>query len=374
MKRNLCLAIAAAAALSCAAGEARAQFGGGFYPGGFGGFGWGGWGGGESVYGANMRGLGAFAAGAGMYNQQTAVANSINAQTVTQWNEYLYQSQKEANRRHFENLARQQERTRTTGNAVRDRVRNNPTQRDILQGDTLNALLDEIVAPDAYDSTMKIARMPVKGSAVREVPFIYASAPIAFSIESLTEEGDWPPLLREARFEADRQAYRKAIADAIAKVGGNGQLTQADVDAAIAPLKSIRDKLLADPPKDPIVISQVRTYMQTLAAMTRMLGRPDFERVLAELERIEETTVGDMISFMHTFNLRFGPARTERQREIYLQRVFPILSQLANQQAQTRVAAKDAGGMDQPPMGVFNAMPEPTIYEGKHVPPAPQPK
>src|SRR4051812_29494536 len=85
-------AAVSAVALVCLGGEARAQYG---YPVGYGGYGWGGWGGGggQTVQGNVARGLGAYAAGAGAYNEQTAVARSINADTVTKFNEYMWESQ-----------------------------------------------------------------------------------------------------------------------------------------------------------------------------------------------------------------------------------------------------------------------------------------
>ena len=46
---------------------AHAQYG---YPYGYGNYGWGGWGGGGTVQGSIARGMGAYAAGAGYYNQQ----------------------------------------------------------------------------------------------------------------------------------------------------------------------------------------------------------------------------------------------------------------------------------------------------------------
>ena len=47
-----------------------------------------------------MRGAGVAAAGAGAYNQQTAVARSINANTAMQVNQYMYEVNKN-NAKHF---------------------------------------------------------------------------------------------------------------------------------------------------------------------------------------------------------------------------------------------------------------------------------
>src|SRR5438270_2235574 len=85
-------------------GPAEAQWGYGW--GAWGGYG--GYGGGATVQGDTARGLGALAVGAGRYNQQTAVARSINADTAMRWNQYVYQSQLEANRNYQARMARKQ--------------------------------------------------------------------------------------------------------------------------------------------------------------------------------------------------------------------------------------------------------------------------
>ena len=104
-KRKMRIALAMAIALwATASPAARAQWG--YYPRGYGGCGWGGWGGGaETPQGSMARGMGAYAAGAGYYNQQTAVARSINTDTAMRYNQYMYESNLEANRLHQAKLA-----------------------------------------------------------------------------------------------------------------------------------------------------------------------------------------------------------------------------------------------------------------------------
>src|SRR5262249_3829406 len=83
VRRGVLWAVMLTSALVVQGGGASAQYG---YPVGYGAYGWGGWGGGgETVQGSIARGLGVFAAGAGQYNQQTAIANSINTDTVMRW-------------------------------------------------------------------------------------------------------------------------------------------------------------------------------------------------------------------------------------------------------------------------------------------------
>src|SRR5262249_15551617 len=70
--------------LSMSGGEARAQYWG------YGGWGWGGWGA-QSPQSAALQGAGYYAMGAGVYNLDTAMANSINADTAIKWNDYVAQ-------------------------------------------------------------------------------------------------------------------------------------------------------------------------------------------------------------------------------------------------------------------------------------------
>ena len=48
-----------------------------------------------------------------------------------------------------------------------------------------------------------------------------------------------------------------------------------------------------------------------------MLNDPSMKKFLAGLEEGKERTVGDLITFMNAYNLRFGPATSDRQIEIY---------------------------------------------------------
>jgi hypothetical protein len=57
-----------------------------------------------------------------------------------------------------------------------------------------------------------------------------------------------------------------------------------------------------------------------------MLERPNVEGVLAELEKVQTTTIGNVVAFMHSYNLRFDPATTPKQRSVY-QELYPMLAE-----------------------------------------------
>ena len=63
--------------------------------------------------------------------------------------------------------------------------------------------------------------------------------------------------------------------------------------------------------------------------LTKMLYSPNMEKIIAELEDYPGTTLGDLLAFMQAFNLRFAPANSFRQRQIYL-KLYPMLADMAN--------------------------------------------
>jgi hypothetical protein len=69
---------------------------------------------------------------------------------------------------------------------------------------------------------------------------------------------------------------------------------------------------------------QAMNYLKGLAGLSKMLERANVETVLAELERIENTTVGNLVAFMHSYNLRFAAATTPKQIAVY-HSLYPIM-------------------------------------------------
>jgi hypothetical protein len=64
-----------------------------------------------------------------------------------------------------------------------------------------------------------------------------------------------------------------------------------------------------------------------MSALIRMVEMPDIKAVLDELRNMKSTSIGNLLAFMHTFNLRFGPAETPKQRMIY-EKLYPEVDQL----------------------------------------------
>jgi hypothetical protein len=306
---------------------ARAQWG---YPVGFGMCGWGGWGV-DTPEGSLARGMGAYAAGAGFYNKSTAIADSINADTIMRFNEYIYESNKEANRQYQARKAGQSARTNAELDKIQARLRDNPEQRDFFAGDALNVAVDEIDDPRVYGRALQGAKVKIGGDTIRDIPFRYAPGAITVSIQRLTKEPPPKGLLAQ-EFDADRAAL-KAAGQEIRKDLDTGDRPRSEniakARAVINAAEARAEKLL---PRNTRDRNDVDRYLKALHGLIGMLETPALEVILSGVDKRPEATLGELLKFMDAFNLRFGQATTPRQRTIYKE-LYPKLVALRDEVA-----------------------------------------
>lgn len=333
------------AALLAAGGEARAQFGYGRYPGGYGGYGWGGWGG---TYQGNVaRGLGYYATGLGTLRVDNAEASAINTNTLENYENFMYRSQLQANRHERARMHEKMVRDASAGAALANRAANQPTDGDITSGNALNAALDQITDPRVHSSALRLATTKIPGRVIREIPFVNASEAVTISLDQLTAEDGWPAALHDSKFEAERKAYSDAVHRAL-KEDRDGDISPQTIGQMRTALSRLKAKLEAVPPADRARFGESETYLKSLYGMTRMLEKPDYEKIVAELDSIKETTLGSLLGFMHTFNLRFGRSTTPGQRAAYEQ-LYPLLAEHRDRVLKEAGIAPKGGDKDTPP-------------------------
>jgi hypothetical protein len=309
--------------LAAAPGNVRAQYG---YPSGYGGYGWGGWG---STPGSAMaRGLGYFNMGRGAYNYDTAVARSINADTVQRWNQYVYQSYQATRRQYNASLRAYRARIEKARGEIHDRIRNHPETLDITDGDALNVLLDELLNPALAGSSLRMIGTPVRPDLIQEIPFEVASEGMTLCLDQMTMNEQWPLALRVDDFRPERELLKKVVATALEE-DKEGNLEPKTIEAVHAAIDQFRlkfEKLV--PQSNPDYLS-ARNTLKAMAGITKMLYSPKMEQIIAELEDYQGTTLGELLSFMQAFNLRFAPANSFRQKRVYM-KLYPLLAEQAN--------------------------------------------
>jgi hypothetical protein len=317
MNRNVVLAVVVIVAAAWPE-SARAQYG---YPRGYGGYGWGGWG--STPQGSTARGLGYFSMGRGVYNEDTAVARSINADTVMRWNQYLYLSNREAASRYGARVKAEHLRIDRERLKIQDQLRNHPTDRDITDSDALNVLADELESPSAAGASLSAIKTPLAPQLIPEIPFKVASEGMTICLDQMTADDGWPLALRAEAFTPQRDGLKKAVQAALEE-DKNGDLEPKTIEAVQAAIDGFRAKFQElVPPTSPDYIP-AHDRIKAMAGLTKMLYSPRVEEILAELEKYQGTTLGELLSFMRAFNLRFAAANSFRQRRIYL-KLYPVL-------------------------------------------------
>jgi hypothetical protein len=303
---------------------ARAQY---YYPYGYG-YGGGGFGGWDStVPGSILRGLGAYAEGAGVYNYDTAVAGSIDVDSYIRLNNYLYLSELEGQRRYAAYHAARLNLDKEHYQAYQSRLRDNPTKDDIDSGAALNVVLNQLTDPKvvAGSSSLRLLDAKVPAASIRVIPFRDETDAITISLDNLTETKNWPAVLRSEAFTPEREAYQKAVDDALAEDKDGGTLkpeTVARVREAVSQLYAKVDQTIPKTQQPDHL--QAVNYLKGLAGLSKMLERSNVDTILAELEKLENTTVGNLVAFMHTYNLRFDVAKTPKQIAVY-RNLYPTL-------------------------------------------------
>jgi len=300
--------------LSVSGGTARAQYG----------WGWGGWGGwGETPQGSIARGLGALYSGAGQFNEQTAIARSINVDTWQRWNQYLYLSNEEATRKYLAKKNYDIQKNKDSYNSIVKRLQDSPTAKDVDDGDALNAALDQLSDPRIQGSSLRIASTPIDSKLISEIPFRYASEAVTIILSQVKGANQWPPALDIPRFADEKKAFEE-IAEQARKEDEDGEIAPQTITKAKGLVATIRSKLDELPLSDSRDNQAALRFVKTLAGLVRLLEKPDTREVLDQLRMVKSTTVGNLIGFMHVYNLRFGAATTPRQKMIYEQ-LYPVL-------------------------------------------------
>jgi hypothetical protein len=285
---------------------------------------WPGWSG--TVQGDIARGLGYFYIGAGIYNRETAIAWSIDTDTMIRWNQYVYLSQQEATRLYFARRNAAIAKDRSLYDALMKRIQDDPTAFDVTNGDALNAALDQLSDPRVHASALRMADSPIYARLVQDIPFRNAAEAVTFSLSQLRASTEWPAVLLDLRFAADRAEFVELVERARQDSLDDGQVSPETRKSLRAVADRLKEKLMDMPLEDQAENAEALKFVNTVVALTRMLEKPEIEQVIDELKKIQKTTVSNLLAFMHAYNLRFAPATTPRQREVYTE-LYTILDQ-----------------------------------------------
>lgn len=280
---------------------------------------------GSTVNGDVARGEGVFLWGLGQYAVNSAIGRSIDLTTSIRYNEYIYEVAENMNHQAAKRREAEAARKRQLYQAIQDRLRYNPDDRDLMRGEALNFVLRDLWNPKVDPSVLSMNEVPLKGSTVRVIPFFYGERGSRISMRQLqvkdgpllTDRDAWPVPLRGDDFRAEREAYKRAVDDYL-------DLSKGD-SVTLPPIKRIQTAVrrLQAKVDDKYGQADVKSwgeaapFLEKRAKLAGQLGNQRVDDVLRAIERYPGTTVADLVRFMQTYNLQFGEAEDPIERTLY---------------------------------------------------------
>jgi hypothetical protein len=246
--------------------------------------------------------------------------------------------------------------------ATYKRLHDNPEPRDVHTGDAINVVLTELVNPKVYAQVTQKSTQAIDSRLVKNINFQYAANMILISLQDISARSVPDELATQPEFETDRQTIRAIVAQGRKEADRTNQISPETLQKFRAAVKAAQEKADGIYAQGTRQRDECDNFLKALYGLGKMLERPQIEQFLKDLNRYPQTTVGHLISFVHTFNLRFGVAKTPEQEDAYDQ-IYPLLVQLRDQaQAQNQGPSPVAAAQAPLPnprgaMSFFSSMP-----------------
>jgi hypothetical protein len=185
-----------------------------------------------------------------------------------------------------------------------------------------------------YDASAGVARSgraktPISPAAIREIPFEWDSEAITVCLDQMTGNDSLPPALMLPTYLDERTALHAAVQPALAE-DAKGEVSAATRKHIDETVSSFRSKFMKNTPDFDPGYQDTLAYFTTMASLNRLLSDPSMKAFLAQFDDDKERTAGDLVAFMNAYNLRFGPATSERQIEIY-SRLVPAITAIRDE-------------------------------------------
>ena len=216
---------------------------------------------GSTPQGDYLRGHGIAAMGMGIYNQRTAIANSINLDTMIRWNEYVAAVAKEQQKEFVERRMYLSAKNKEMNDKIEERIKNHPESRDVLSGDALTAGMNELMDPQISESSYRGAEVPLSVDMIRRIPFRLGDRGENFSMNRLTVKGKgkWPVAFQDKEFARELKEFEAAVDAALEEaIDGKAQMSKiARIQAAVEDLARKLDQVI-DQKTDPAPTARPR--------------------------------------------------------------------------------------------------------------------
>jgi hypothetical protein len=255
---------------------------------------------------------------------------SINAQTAMQWNDYVAQVTHESARIHAMRVHNEFQKNQKLYDDWKDRLRNSPGKVEIEDGSALNVALDDLTNPRLGSSALRAAKAPVPASLIAEVPFVNNAERVTLMLDQMREAVKWPQALEGERFANAKKLFDEHRAQIRKEAADNGEVSPKTLRSAEEHVNALLAKVTAQPLSDPLDQQEVMKFLTTCQNLLNLMKKPDIQPAMIALKQVQDTTIGNLLGFMHSFNLRFGRATTLKEKQAY-SKLFEVLDQTRDQ-------------------------------------------
>ncbi|MGO9468791.1 MAG: hypothetical protein ACLQVF_32075 [Isosphaeraceae bacterium] len=206
--------------------------------------------------------------------------------------------------------------------------RQNPTTAQVENGGALNLAVADLSDPKLGDLASKAAKVPVAASLIAEVPFTTASERVTLMLDELRAAFKWRQVFPAERFAEVRRTFDELVTR-LQNEDQAGDISDKTLTEAQEFVSALRAKLKAQPLENPDDQTEAMKFVTTSSALVGLLRKPDIRPAISALRKLKDTSLGNLLGFLHAYNLRFGPATTPTERAAYHQ-LFAILDKTRN--------------------------------------------
>ncbi len=272
---------------------------------------------GSTGQGDVLRGEGIALQGAGLYNLYSAEGEAINANTMINVNEYVYQSIRHEDAEKAKRRAASRARRLANYNQIRDRVEHDPNQNDLMKGSALNALFEQLTGSKIHPSSYRSNSFQLDANIIKRIPFFYGPQQATIAMSRILPEGKWPIALRGPEFDRERRGYKTAI-DAVLELQIDGKTSRESLAALDASIRSLFERLdqVIPPEKDALYL-EAKNYLRRLDTSKELMKKREIELIMGQIDRYNGTSVHDLVVFMQNHNLRFAVPEIGDERAAY---------------------------------------------------------
>lgn len=303
---------------------------------------------GSTVQGDIDRGRGLLLAGLGQFNLDLAQANAINTQTAIGLNEYIYQSKLQMRRQLAAKLEADRQRGLAADRAFDRRLLQAPNERDLMSGNTINRLIEELSGYQVASSLLRVEAVDLPVEQIRKVPFAYPVIGGVISLRRmLPPDEEWPVALRGDSLQERRGAYKRAVGRALEAIE-EGRLGLPEIRAITDSIDRLRAGMIR-----PAADGERTAHYEALAFLRQLqqgaetLQDSATSVAIHQLDEFHGTTVADLVEFMRRFDLRFAPANSPEERVTYND-LYRVLIEQRQRLAEKGLFAVEPGAAPRP--------------------------